>query len=215
MAINMHPLYLVRLRLSLRRLSMMPRPSNLLVSPSVLAGFVFAAGLLLTGCSSSRPPATVKGQTEQTWTSSSAESRLHSAAGTWKGAPHEWGGSSPNGVDCSGLVQSIFADEFQLSVPRTTKQQARVGRVVSRSDLKPGDLVFFRIAQKKRHVGIYLSDGEFLHASSSEGVTVSPLDRSYWSDRWWQGRRLLRFSESPPSPTDSSSQPPAAAKVGW
>ncbi|PQJ35922.1 hypothetical protein BSZ35_16100 [Salinibacter sp. 10B] len=181
-----------------------------------LVPLVLGAGLLLVGCTSSRPPSTQQGQTTQTWSPSTAEDRLRSAAAEWQGTTHEWGGASTKGVDCSGLVQSVFADKFQLSVPRTTKEQARVGRVVSRSALKPGDLLFFRTAPKKRHVGIYLSDGDFLHASSSDGVRVSPLDRSYWSEHWWHARRLLRFSGS-----DASSSPNASrsssdtAPVGW
>ena len=186
------------------------------VSPSVIAGLLLGIGPFLVGCSSSRPPAAVEGETSQEWTPETAENRLRSAAEDWDGTPHEWGGSSANGVDCSGLVQSVFAEEFQLSVPRTTEQQARVGRTVSRSALQPGDLVFFRPAEKKRHVGIYLSNGDFLHASSSDGVRVSPLDRSYWTDHWWQARRVLRFSESDAqSAPDPPPKTPAAAKVGW
>lgn len=190
-----------------------------LSAPPILLPFVAALlglSLALGACSSSRPSATVQGETEHEWTPSTAEDRLRSAAEKWEGTPHEWGGSSPRGADCSGLVQSVFAEEFRLSVPRTTEQQARVGREVSRSSLQPGDLVFFRPAGKKRHVGIYLSDGDFLHASSSDGVRVSPLDRSYWTDHWWQARRVLRFSASPQqSPSDTTRKPPAAAKVGW
>jgi cell wall-associated NlpC family hydrolase len=195
----------------------MPRPSNLPARPALAAGLLLAA-VLLTGCRSSRPPATLEGETKTQWTASDVHARLDSAAAQWKGTPHEWGSASPSGVDCSGLVQSVFADAFQLSVPRSTEQQARVGRVVSREALRPGDLVFFRTAPKTRHVGIYLSDGDFLHASSSEGVTVSPLDRSYWTDHWWHARRLLRFSDaassSEPDP-DSPQPPPASAKIGW
>ncbi len=194
----------------------MIRPSDLPIPPALWSPVLLGISLFLVGCSSSRPPATVEGKTKHQWTASTAEDRLQSAAEKWQGTPHEWGGSSTRGADCSGLVQSVFAEEFQLSVPRTTEQQARVGRTVSRSSLRPGDLVFFRPPGKKRHVGIYLSNGDFLHASSSEGVRVSPLDRSYWKDHWWQARRVLRFSDSTQQPTpDTTRKPPAAAKVGW
>jgi len=73
--------------------------------------------------------------------------------------------------------------------------------------LQPGDLVFFRTGYKKRHVGIYLADGRFLHASASSGVTVSPLGRSYWQEHWWQGRRLLSLNEETPS--DAPARRPA------
>jgi hypothetical protein len=72
--------------------------------------------------------------------------------------------------------------------------------------------VFFRPGWKKRHVGIYLSDGEFLHASSSSGVTVSPLDRSYWQDHWWQARRVLSSGENAPA---ASPPPSASDATAW
>ena len=170
---------------------------------------------LLAGCASSgTPTARVEGDTERAWTAAEATSRLRAAADRWDGAPHQLGGSSTQGVDCSGLVQSVYANEFGLQVPRTTEEQVRVGRSVSRSQLQPGDLVFFRPEWKDRHVGIYLSDGRFLHASASEGVTVSDLRRSYWTDSWWQARRVLPLSadsrETPTSPQEATS-----SSVGW
>ena len=170
--------------------------------------------LLLVGCGSSAETTTrTTAPADRSWRASEAESRLRTAASRWDGTPHQLGGTSPRGVDCSGLVQSVFASEFSVRVPRTTEEQAQVGRSVSRARLQPGDLLFFRPGWKKRHVGIYLSDGEFLHASESEGVTVSDLRRSYWQEHWWQARRLL-----PVSP-DSSQAPPArtssSSSVGW
>lgn len=172
--------------------------------------------MLVSGCASTGSTTEVTGSTERTWTNAEAEARLRSAAADWDGVAHEWGGSSHRGVDCSGLVQSIFEDEFGLSVPRTTQDQATIGRNVSRSRLRPGDLVFFRPEFKKRHVGIYVSDGEFLHASSSDGVTVSKLDGSYWTDSWWQARRLLSSpGDSTHLASDSTTQRPAPNNVGW
>lgn len=170
-------------------------------------------GSILAGCASSGGTTTsIDRSDQQTWSPEEAESRLRSASSRWEGVPHEWGGTSHRGVDCSGLVQSVFQNEFQLSLPRSTEKQVQAGTTVSRSELQPGDLVFFRPGWKKRHVGIYLSDGKFLHASSSEGVTVSPLDRSYWDEHWWQARRVLSVSgestdapSSPPEPTTSRS----------
>lgn len=170
--------------------------------------------LLLAGCASSGETASRTAETpDRSWQASEAESRLRTAAARWDGTPHQLGGTSTRGVDCSGLVQSVFAREFRLQLPRTTEEQARVGRSVSRTRLQPGDLLFFRPGWKDRHVGIYLSDGEFLHASSSEGVTVSDLRRSYWQEHWWQARRLLPVSADSsraPAPPSSSS-----ATVGW
>lgn len=189
------------------------------VARGPFVGLLLLSGLLLAGCASSRSVHEGTPTTNQSWSNEETESRLRSAAERWDGVDHEWGGSSQSGVDCSGLVQSIFREEFQVSVPRTTEKQARTGKSVSRSSLRPGDLVFFRPERKKRHVGIYLSDGEFLHASSSEGVTISPLDRSYWTDHWWQARRLFSPSEEATADTESTvnspSQTESSAEVGW
>jgi cell wall-associated NlpC family hydrolase len=144
------------------------------------------------------------------------KSKLRSAADEWEGVSQEWGGTTKQGVDCSGLVQSVYASKFGLSLPRTTDQQVRTGTRVSRSALRPGDLVFFRHSRKKYHVGIYLSDGEFLHTSTSQGVTVSPLDQSYWNERWWQGRRLLALDgRASRAASDTSTASSSDADVGW
>ncbi|HSH56329.1 MAG TPA: NlpC/P60 family protein, partial [Halomonas sp.] len=91
----------------------------------------------------------------------------------WAGTPYRLGGTSRHGVDCSALVQNIFAETFQLLLPRTTSEQLSEGRPVSRDELAPGDLVFFRPPGVYRHVGIYIGEGRFLHASSSRGVMIS------------------------------------------
>lgn len=176
---------------------------------------LFVGGVLVGGCSSSAETTSgSRPSPERSWTPAEAESRLRAAAARWKNTPHQLGGTSQRGVDCSGLVQSVFTTEFRVQVPRTTEQQARTGRSVPRAQLRPGDLVFFRPEWKKRHVGIYLSDGEFLHASSSSGVTVSNLRRAYWTDRWWQARRLLPMSADS-TRTSSSPDRAASSTVGW
>lgn len=185
---------------------------------SPLLPIVLLCAGMLAGCVGSQSTTRTTVQTNKTWSPEDVESRLESAASEWAGTPHKWGGSSSAGVDCSGLVQSVYDTQFQVSVPRTTEQQARTGRAVSRSTLQPGDLVFFRIAStaKKRHVGIYISNDEFLHASSSEGVTISSLDQSYWSDRWWQARRVLHASHRASSASvDSTNGESRSANVGW
>lgn len=176
----------------------------------------------MAGCASSEPSSShsstrsASGSSAHTWSPSDVAAELRVAAEQWEGTPHDLGGTSRRGVDCSGLVQSIYADRFEKAVPRTTDEQVRAGVQVSRSDLQPGDLVFFRPGWKKRHVGIYLSDGNFLHASSSQGVAVSSLEKDYWTERWWQARRLLALSETAPdaSPSSSSESAPTRAS-GW
>ncbi|MCV6612357.1 MAG: NlpC/P60 family protein [Amphritea sp.] len=108
----------------------------------------------------------------------------------WRGVPYQLGGSSKAGIDCSGFTQTTFYEQFNQPLPRTTEAQARLGQQVSAGELKAGDLVFFRTAVKVRHVGIYMGEGEFLHASTSRGVMISRLDNPYWQQHYWQARRL-------------------------
>lgn len=179
-------------------------------------GFILLVGVLVGGCASSGSASVEQPTPEQTRDGDNVESQLRAAADEWAGVPQEWGGTTKEGVDCSGLVQSIYDAEFQLSLPRTTERQVQTGTEVSRSALRAGDLVFFRHGRKKYHVGIYLSDDEFLHTSSNEGVTISSLSRSYWTKRWWQGRRLLDLSGDPSRvASDSARTDDASSGVGW
>ncbi len=106
----------------------------------------------------------------------------------WEGVPYRWGGTSKQGVDCSGLTQNAYQDVPQLRIPRTTAEQIREGRRVSLRDARPGDLVFFDTGY--RHVGVYVGQNKFFHASSSKGVTLSSLANPYWSRTFRQVRRI-------------------------
>jgi len=108
----------------------------------------------------------------------------------WKGVPYRYGGLSPRGVDCSGFVYLTFLSRLGMQVPRTTTELLKSGEKVRRDDIRVGDLVFFRTGPGNRHVGIYMGNGDFLHASSSQGVMTSSLSNPYWRQRYWQARRL-------------------------
>lgn len=107
----------------------------------------------------------------------------------WQGTPYRIGGSSSIGIDCSGFVQITYREQFGINLPRTTEQQLRIGQRISRAELQPGDLVFFR---NGRHVGIYLEGHNFLHASTTRGVMISSLKNTYWSRHYWQAVSLRR-----------------------
>lgn len=108
------------------------------------------------------------------------------------GVPYVWGGTSFNGVDCSGFVQAVF-EHNGVSLPRTADSQFEVGRPVKTVDLQPGDVVFFETyAVGASHVGIYLGNGRFVHASSSNGVRVDALSEGYYSSRYLGARRFIR-----------------------
>ena len=120
------------------------------------------------------------------------DSTLRAEIETWTGTPHVLGGLDRTGVDCSGLVQRIYADALELSIPRTTTELIREGKSVRKTRLRPGDLVFFTPENKKGgHMGIYLSQGDFAHASSSKGVMLSKLSNPYWEKVYETSRRII------------------------
>ncbi len=109
----------------------------------------------------------------------------------WSGTPYRLGGTTQGGIDCSALVQNVFEETFRLRLPRTTGEQVREGTPIDRAELAPGDLVFFRPPGPYDHVGVYVGEGRFLHASTSRGVMISELDDGYWRRYYWQARRTL------------------------
>lgn len=115
--------------------------------------------------------------------------KLYPYHNKWHQTPYKYGGFGSDGIDCSAFVQRAYFDLFHLKIPRTTKEQARAGRKVSRSDISTSDLVFFKTGYNSRHVGIYLQHGDFIHASSSHGVIISNLNDPYWKKRYWMSRR--------------------------
>jgi cell wall-associated NlpC family hydrolase len=106
------------------------------------------------------------------------------------GTPYVFGGTSTSGFDCSGYVQHVFA-MLGISLPRTADAQFYAGHA-TKGGLRPGDLVFFQTYEPgPSHVGIYLGNGQFAHASSSHGVMVSHLSDSYWAARYLGAKRLI------------------------
>jgi hypothetical protein len=122
--------------------------------------------------------------------SRNVEQLLRTEVARWEGVPHRLGGMTMDGVDCSALVLLVYRELFNMTLPRTTTEQVASGETVDPSELRAGDLVFFR-PSKSQHVGIYLNDGAFAHASESRGVTISDINDQYWQDAWWTARRVL------------------------
>ncbi|MBP2679089.1 MAG: endopeptidase LytE [Deltaproteobacteria bacterium] len=126
----------------------------------------------------------------------SIKDRLLRVAQRMLAVPYRFGGTTLWGLDCSGFVQKTFAF-LNLDLPRSAREQFRKGTMVAKADLSPGDLVFFRTyATYPSHVGIYLGDNRFVHASSREKkVTVDSLDTPYYVKRYIGAKRLL-FEEN-------------------
>ena len=125
------------------------------------------------------------------------EQEIREQVDGWLGVPYKWGGDSKQGVDCSGFVQAIYKQVFDWLLPRVTEQQVRKGRRIRPNQLRAGDLVFFQPENEYNHSGIYLGENKFVHASSSEGVTIASLKTRYWQRYYWTSRRLLRPSRVP------------------
>jgi len=107
----------------------------------------------------------------------------------WKGVPHRLGGSSRQGVDCSGLMQVVFREAFQMELPRTSREQSRLGQKVDAREMRPGDLVYF-IDKAGDHIGVVVQNRVFLHTSTTQGVMLSELD-AYWWPRLRRVQRVL------------------------
>jgi cell wall-associated NlpC family hydrolase len=146
---------------------------------------VFA--LVGTGCSlhpskhvAERPPTFPQSRDAQT--NMSVGARAADIAMQQVGAPYRWGGDTPQGFDCSGLVHYSYA-QVGFAVPRTTREQRRALRPVDIATAEPGDLLFFKTSRKDWHVALYLGHNEFVHApSTGKMVTVGSLNNSYYRD---------------------------------
>ena len=121
------------------------------------------------------------------------EDALWQAVSRWLNTPYRYGGQSRQGIDCSSLTCSIYREVYDLELPRTVAQQIKTGRYVQKSRLKPGDLVFFRNGGSGviDHVGIYLGQDKFVHASVRQGVIISRLSAAYYQRHYVSARRIL------------------------
>lgn len=118
------------------------------------------------------------------------EKIVHKAL-AYLGDPYVWGGTSPSGFDCSGFTQYVFK-QFGIDIPRTAAAQATVGTYVDKADLQPGDLVFFdTMGDGISHVGIYIGQGKFINAASTD-VEIDYINNPYyWSSRYVTARSLF------------------------
>lgn len=147
---------------------------------------VIISALFIIGCASSK-----KGSS-QLQNSQMVTAELQAQERVWRGTPYRLGGNSRSGIDCSAFVQRTLYEKFAINMPRTTEAQMSAGVKIKKSQLKPGDLVFFKTnwGGSNLHVGIYSGNNQFVHASTSKGVITSSLDNTYWKKHFYQARRL-------------------------
>ena len=134
-----------------------------------------------------KTPKPTKEKTTQVANNSSFEEFIKS----WIGTRYKFGGSSRSGTDCSGYVMQIYKTKLNIALPHNAASMFKMGSAVKARDLKEGDLVFFGNVWGINHVGIYLNKNRFTHASSSKGVTITPMEMDYWKSRYKGARRFV------------------------
>ncbi len=111
------------------------------------------------------------------------EKALLTEAKKWLGTPYKYGGESNDGIDCSALMLNVFRDALAIKLPRSSRQQFDFTEAISKSELIPGDLIFFATGRDKKtvsHVGMYIGEDKMVHSSASRGVMVSRINEEYF-----------------------------------
>ena len=152
--------------------------------------------------SSSRAAAILNGQgsaqTAGHQREGSADDLIRSAMGLL-GVAYRWGGTSVRtGFDCSGFMQHIFRNSMGINLPRTSAMQSKMGTMVSRSELQPGDMVFFRTVRGRiSHVGLFIGNNRFIHAPrTGKRIEITSLSNKYWDRKYAFARRVKRNDPS-------------------
>jgi cell wall-associated NlpC family hydrolase len=123
---------------------------------------------------------------------------LYELIDNWWGTPYRLGGTTQKGVDCSAFVQTLMMGVFAMQLPRTAREQKEAASWIPMNDLKEGDLIFFNTRGGVSHVGVYLHNNKFVHASTSGGVMISDLNETYWSRKLLGAGRVLQNSSPKP-----------------
>ena len=118
------------------------------------------------------------------------ENELLKSFENWKGTRYSWGGDSKSGIDCSALTRRVYREVFEFELPRVSVDQAQKGAHISRAELRPGDILFFRPENRVNHTAVYVGNSLFINASSSQGVVLSSLENSYWGKYFKYGVRI-------------------------
>ena len=115
---------------------------------------------------------------------------LLSVIDEWMGTRYRYGGESKKGIDCSALMQTVYQSFYKISLPRTAREQYQFSKKISRTEIREGDLIFFNTTGGVSHVGMYLQNNKFLHASSAGGVMISDMYEDYWMRKFIGAGRI-------------------------
>jgi murein DD-endopeptidase / murein LD-carboxypeptidase len=124
--------------------------------------------------------------------SATSNTKMYKFIYDWLGTPYRLGGNSKKGIDCSGFAFKLYNKAFSTIIGNNSRNIFSMVNPVDKTELKQGDLVFFKIHSRAiSHVGVYIGDGKFAHASSSKGVMISNLQDPYWTRYFYKGGRML------------------------
>jgi len=157
----------------------------------MIRSVIFISGLLcLAACSPSIRYGSKNPEHESRATNQTSD-KLDRFIQEWIGAPYMLGGVGKDGIDCSGFTHLLYESVYRISLPRQAEDQFKQGYTIQESALRPGDLVFFKNIRRTGidHVGVYVGEKRFVHASTSAGVTISGLDEEYYRKRFVGARR--------------------------
>jgi lipoprotein Spr len=117
---------------------------------------------------------------------------LYNLIDEWWETPYRLGGTTKKGIDCSAFVQTLMLGVFAVQLPRTAREQRTASTKIETDEMREGDLVFFNTKGRVSHVGVYLHNNKFVHASTSGGVMISDLNEDYWRRKFIGAGRILQ-----------------------
>lgn len=172
--------------------------------------------VLLSACGSKKAVVANSGNVYQKETSkaperptSKEERAIYDEACSWLGVPYRYGGTTHQGVDCSGLTMNIYENALNIKIPRSSLDQKEACQCVDKKKLEIGDLVFFATGKdrgKVSHVGMYMGDGKMIHASSSRGVVMVDLESPYFANHFTEAGRVKSSRQETNHETKKSTQ---------
>ena len=166
------------------------------ITSGSITGYVNSSYLTSKKPSTTTSSNSSSSSTNSSTSTSNSASKVISYAKKLLGKPYVWGAQGPNGFDCSGFTYYVFKNSAGITLPRTSSAQSKYGKAVSKSNLKAGDLIFFDTVGPNNgavtHVGLYIGNGQFIHAASGQGkVVINNLNSSYYVKAYVNARRVL------------------------